>query len=108
MERRVVPNLQQHSGKGSIPGIRLVGRDIHEVNPLLVHRRRGQQPTDILAARVSFELLELSEASNVKALTNHAYGYRLRVGKGRVFFDFDGAVCIVNIEEVKKRNERTY
>jgi len=57
---------------------------------------------------VSTELLDLSEARNVKALTNHEYGYRLRVGSYRVFFDFDGAVCIVSIEEVRKRDERTY
>ncbi len=57
---------------------------------------------------VSSELLDLSKARNVKALVNHAYGYRLRVGNYRVFFDFDGAVRIVNIEEVKKRDERTY
>ena len=36
------------------------------------------------------------------------HGYRLRVGNYRVFFDFDGAVRIVSIEEVKKRDERTY
>ena len=57
---------------------------------------------------VSRELLDLSKARNVKALVNHAYGYRLRVGSYRVFFDFDGAVRIVSIEEVKKRDERTY
>ena len=57
---------------------------------------------------VSSELLDLSKARNVKALVNHAYGYRLRVGSHRVFFDFDGAVRIVSIEEVKKRDERTY
>ena len=57
---------------------------------------------------VSSELLDLSKARNVKALVNHAYGYRLRVGNDRVFFDFDGAVRIVSIEEVKKRDERTY
>ncbi len=57
---------------------------------------------------VSTELIDLSEARNVKALTNHEHGYRLRVGSYRVFFDFDGAVCIVSIEEVKKRDERTY
>ena len=45
---------------------------------------------------------------NIKALSNHAHGYRLRVGSYRVFFDFDGAVRIVSIEEVKKRDERTY
>jgi len=33
---------------------------------------------------------------------------RLRVGNYRVFFDFDGAVRIVSIEEVRKRDERTY
>jgi mRNA interferase RelE/StbE len=40
---------------------------------------------------VTTELIDLSNARNVKALTNHEYGYRLRVGNYRVFFDFDGA-----------------
>ena len=57
---------------------------------------------------VGTELLDLSKARNVKALTNHEHGYRLRVGNYRVFFDFDGAVRIVSIEEVRKRDERTY
>ncbi len=57
---------------------------------------------------VSTELVNLTEARNVKALTKHKYGYRLRVGNYRVFFDFDGAVRIVSIEELRKRNERTY
>lgn len=57
---------------------------------------------------VTTELIDLSKARNVKALTNHEYGYRLRVGSYRVFFDFDGAVRIVSIEEVRKRDERTY
>ena len=52
--------------------------------------------------------MDLSKARNVKALTNHEFGYRLRVGSYRVFFDHDGAVRIVTIEEVKKRDERTY
>jgi mRNA-degrading endonuclease RelE of RelBE toxin-antitoxin system len=56
----------------------------------------------------STELVDLSAARNVKALTNHDYGYRLRVGNYRVFFDFDGAVRIVSIQEVRKRDERTY
>ncbi|MEI7466332.1 MAG: hypothetical protein WCJ87_13380 [Burkholderiales bacterium] len=41
-------------------------------------------------------------------VANHACGYRLRVGNYRVFFDFDGAVHIVTIEEVRKCDERTY
>ena len=57
---------------------------------------------------VTAELADLSRARNVKALVGHEYGYRLRVGNYRVFFDFDGTVRIVSIEEVKKRNERTY
>ena len=61
-----------------------------------------------IRAAVSSELLDLSKVRNVKALVNHAYGYRLRVGNYRVFFDFDGVVRIVSIEEVKKRDERTY
>ena len=61
-----------------------------------------------IRAAVSTELLDLSKARNVKALTNHEYGYRLRVGNYRVFCDFDGAIRIVSIEEVRKRDERTY
>lgn len=47
--------------------------------------------------------------ANVKRLTNHTYGYRLRVGGYRIFFDFQGGEArIVLIEEVKKRDEHTY
>jgi mRNA-degrading endonuclease RelE of RelBE toxin-antitoxin system len=53
-------------------------------------------------------LTNMPACQNVKALTNHEYQYRLRVGSYRVFFNFDGAVRIVSIEEVKKRDERTY
>jgi mRNA-degrading endonuclease RelE of RelBE toxin-antitoxin system len=62
----------------------------------------------IIRDLTSTEWVDLSKARNVKALTNHEYGYRLRVGNYRVFFDFDGAVRIVSIEEVRKRDERTY
>jgi len=34
----------------------------------------------LIRLAVSNELLDLSKARNVKALVNHAYGYRLRVG----------------------------
>jgi mRNA interferase RelE/StbE len=57
---------------------------------------------------VTTELVDLSSARNVKALKDHEYGYRLRVGNYRVFFEFDGAVRIVSVEEVRKRDERTY
>ena len=35
-------------------------------------------------------------------------GYRLRVGRYRVIFDYSGEIKVVRIEEVKKRDERTY
>jgi mRNA interferase RelE/StbE len=50
----------------------------------------------------------MPNSRNVKALTKHEHQYRLRIGNYRVFFDFDGALRIVQIEEVKKRDERTY
>lgn len=57
---------------------------------------------------VDEELVDLSTARNVKTLINHVYGYRLRVGNYRVFFEWDGAIRIITIEEVKKRDEQTY
>ncbi len=53
-------------------------------------------------------LVDFPSCLNIKSLTNHQYDYRLRVGRYRVFFDYDSEVKIVNIEEVKKRNESTY
>ena len=54
------------------------------------------------------ELAKLPDTRNVVALTNHKHQFRLRVGNYRVFFNFDGAIRIVLIEEVRKRDERTY
>lgn len=53
-------------------------------------------------------LARFPDCANVKKLTNAAYPYRLRVGDYRVFFTFDGFIQVVFIEEVKRRNERTY
>lgn len=53
-------------------------------------------------------LAEMPSVRNVKALNGHQRGYRLRVGNYRVLFHWDGAVKIVSIEEVRKRDERTY
>ena len=58
---------------------------------------------------VSSELVNLSHARHVKALVGHEYDYRLRVGNYRVLFNvIDGQTRIVMIEEVRKRDERTY
>jgi mRNA-degrading endonuclease RelE of RelBE toxin-antitoxin system len=48
------------------------------------------------------------DCRNVKALINHERGYRLRVGRYRVLFDIQATVQIIEIQEVKKRDERTY
>lgn len=50
----------------------------------------------------------LPNARNVKALTGHCYGYRLRVGDCRVLFDVDTVVRIIGIQEVRKRDGNTY
>lgn len=71
-------------------------------------RKIEAQASHQIRSAVSTELADLAKARNVKALSGHAYGYRLRVGAHRVLFDFDGAVHIVSIEEVRKRDERTY
>lgn len=71
-------------------------------------RRIPAQQGLAIRQAVNAELLDLTTARNVKALVNHACAYRLRVGNHRVFFDFDGTVRIVTIEEIRKRDERTY
>lgn len=71
-------------------------------------RKIDTQSNARIRKAITDELSDLSVARNVKALTDHEYGFRLRVGNYRVFFNFDGAVHIVMIEEVSKRDERTY
>ena len=51
------------------------------------------------------ELKFFPQSKNVKKLVNRN-GYRLRVGNYRVIFTSD--LKIISIEEVKKRDERTY
>lgn len=53
-------------------------------------------------------LADFPNSAHIKRLTNHEYPYRLRVGRYRIFFDFDGTIQVITIEEVKKRDERTY
>lgn len=57
---------------------------------------------------VQDKLPRFPACTGVKALVNHQHGYRLRVGKYRVLFEFDGGIRLIRIEEVGKRDERTY
>ena len=74
-------------------------RQLRRIEP-----RAGARIRDAVGA----ELRDLSQARNVKALAHHDFDYRLRVGDYRVLFNFDGAIHIVMIGEVRKRDERTY
>ena len=64
------------------------------------------------ARRVIFNSIEklvyFPNCVNIKALKNHDYAYRLRVGNYRVFFGVASNIKIISIEEVKKRDETTY
>ncbi len=53
-------------------------------------------------------LLHWPDVKKIKKLTDHKYDYRLRIGRYRIFFDVEGTVNIIHIEEVKKRDDRTY
>ncbi len=66
------------------------------------------KPDQVAILNAAGQLATMPNTGNVKALTNHKHQYRLRVGNYRVFFNYDGAVRIVYIEEVRKRDERTY
>jgi len=52
------------------------------------------------------ELKNFPNCANIKKLTNHQYPYRLRVKRYRVFFT--ESLEIIEIKEVKPRNEQTY
>ncbi|WP_430228890.1 type II toxin-antitoxin system RelE family toxin [Nitrosomonas communis] len=67
-----------------------------------------KQTAQIMRDTIEEKLSVFPDCSGVKRLTNHQYQYRLRVGNYRVFFDFKGEIHIINIEEVKKRDETTY
>ncbi|WP_269499637.1 type II toxin-antitoxin system RelE family toxin [Castellaniella sp. S9] len=54
------------------------------------------------------ELENFPNAKNVIALTKHEYGFRMRVGNYRVLFDADTTVRIIEIQQVRKRDEQTY
>lgn len=45
---------------------------------------------------------------DITELKKHRYGFRLRVGRYRVLFNYANVIKIIEIQEVKKRDERTY
>jgi len=62
-----------------------------------------------IAIRDAVSLLAgMPACTNVKRLVNHDYEYRLRVGDYRVLFNWERSIKIVQIEAIRKRDERTY
>lgn len=55
----------------------------------------------------TYSLQNWPECPNIIKLKGRSE-YRMRVGSWRIFFDVDQFVRIIEIQEVKKRNERTY
>ncbi|WP_197338107.1 type II toxin-antitoxin system RelE family toxin [Ralstonia solanacearum] len=70
-------------------------------------RKLDRQHQRMLVQAVG-QLEAMPHCQQVKALREHRCGYRLRVGDYRVLFDWDGGIRIVEIQEVSKRDERTY
>lgn len=70
---------------------------------LRLHSQHQRQVRDAVSA-----LEYMPDVANVKTLVNHSKGYRLRAGNYRVLFDWDGEIHVISIQEVKKRDERTY
>lgn len=71
-------------------------------------RQLRRIPTQKLIREKISKLVDMPNVQHVIKLQNHDYQCRLRVGDYRVFFNFDGKINIISIEEVKKRDERTY
>ncbi len=53
-------------------------------------------------------LYKFPNVKNVIHLINHKYDYRLRIGRFRILFNFKKKIEIISIEEVKKRDGKTY
>ncbi len=67
----------------------------------------NQQDRETIYNSVS-ELNNWPACRNVKPLANHEYEYRLRIGRYRILFDVQNGVRVIEIQEVKKRDDRTY
>jgi mRNA-degrading endonuclease RelE of RelBE toxin-antitoxin system len=70
--------------------------------------KKFQTSERLLISEAVMALEKWPDCTNVKSLVNHKYGYRLRLGRFRIFFDVGLSLNIVMIEEVKKRDEHTY
>ncbi|WP_397476065.1 type II toxin-antitoxin system RelE/ParE family toxin [Pusillimonas sp.] len=70
--------------------------------------RKLDRPQQSIIRDAVSVLAAMPSCTNVKRLSHHEYSYRLRVGNYRVMFNWHETIHVVYIEEVKKRDERTY
>lgn len=86
------------------------------MNEIIWHNRARKQMKNIpkhyresiLKCVDQLETFPGHEKLDITELKNHPYGYRMRVGRYRVIFDYAKVIKIIKIQEVKKRDERTY
>ena len=79
-----------------------------EIVDIIREGRERQNWESILHCIDQLEDFPDSERLDIKELKNHPYGYRMRVGRYRIIFDYAKVIKIIKIQEVKKREERTY
>jgi mRNA interferase RelE/StbE len=66
---------------------------------------RSIQQRILLGSRA---LADFATCGNIKALHDHLYTHRLRIGDWRLLLNVFDEISIVSIEEIRKRDERTY
>ena len=87
-------------------GYNLDMKKIEWKNKAIKQLRKIPKPDRLHIETAVSALAEGFEFSDIKVLKNHMYHYRLRVARYRVLFNHCDEV--VEIEEVKKRDESTY
>jgi len=76
-------------------------------------RQYCRDAIDVMPPNSTLKFVGWGEARTPTSTKSPIVGFHfiqpnLRVGDYRVFFEFDGSVHIIDIEEVRKRDERTY
>jgi mRNA-degrading endonuclease RelE of RelBE toxin-antitoxin system len=86
----------------------LKGVQIEWHNKARKQLKKLNNPQAVRRILAAIEEIAAGGPCDVKTLTDQSYSHRLRVGDFRVFMTIDSIIEISWIEEVKKRDERTY
>jgi len=71
-------------------------------------RDRHDQEIRVRIFRAVERLAEFPAVAGLERLQDHRYGYRLRIGSYRALIDVHTNRQVVLVQEIRKRNERTY